>query len=88
MSARRAWNRCRPVLLAPVGEHAQVEGVGVAGQAAVAGQEPDERGPLGLGEQRLDRHDEFGRRDGFGGHGDLQGLGRNPPLRARGSSSE
>jgi hypothetical protein len=40
---------------APAGELAQVEGVGLAGQAAVAGQEPGEREPLGIGERRLDR---------------------------------
>ena len=39
---------------APAGELAQVQGVGLAGQAAVPGQEPGERKPLGLGEHRLD----------------------------------
>ena len=51
------------VLLAPGGELPQVQRVGVAGQAAVAGQEPDQRGLLASREQRLDRHDQFGRRD-------------------------
>jgi hypothetical protein len=39
---------------APGGELAQVQGAGLAGQAAVPGQEPGEREPLGLGEDRLD----------------------------------
>jgi hypothetical protein len=71
MSARRTENsgRDRP---APAGELAQVEGVGVAGQAAVPGQEPGEREPLGTGEGRLD-DDEGGGRS-RGGH---QGTSRN-----------
>jgi hypothetical protein len=40
---------------APAGELAQVEGVGLAGQSAVAGQEAGEGEPLGVGEHRLDR---------------------------------
>jgi hypothetical protein len=40
---------------APAGELAQVEGVGVAGQAAVPGQVPGERKLLGISEHRLDR---------------------------------
>jgi hypothetical protein len=40
---------------APAGELPQVERVGLAGQAAVPGQEPGEREPLGIGEGRLDR---------------------------------
>ena len=39
---------------APGGELAQVQGAGLAGQAAVPGQEPGEREPLGIGEGRLD----------------------------------
>ncbi|MFY9649457.1 hypothetical protein [Trebonia sp.] len=39
---------------APAGELAQVEGAGLAGHAAVPGQEPGERKPLGAGEGRLD----------------------------------
>ena len=39
---------------APAGELAQVEGAGLAGQAAVPGQEPGEREPLGISESRLD----------------------------------
>jgi hypothetical protein len=70
----------QPVLLAPSSEHAQVQRVGVAGQAAVAGEKPDECCALGLGE-RFDRNDKLGRRDG-GGHGDLLSSGRNPPLEA------
>ncbi|MGH9118307.1 MAG: hypothetical protein ACRD0A_10660 [Acidimicrobiales bacterium] len=38
------------VLLAPGDELAQVQGVGVAGQSAVAGQEPGEGEPLRFGE--------------------------------------
>ena len=38
---------------APGGELAQVERVGLAGQAAVPGQEPGEREPLGVSEHRL-----------------------------------
>ena len=41
--------------MAPAGELAQVECVGLAGQAAVPSQEPGEREPLGIGEGRLDR---------------------------------
>ena len=39
----------------PAGELAQVEGVGLAGQSAVPGQEAGEGEPLGVGEHRLDR---------------------------------
>jgi hypothetical protein len=51
---------------APGGELAQVEGVGLAGQAAVAGQVPGERETLGIREHGLDR-DERSRGD-RGGH--------------------
>ncbi len=51
---------------APAGELAQVEGVGLAGQAAVPGQEPGERESLGVGEGRLGRDE--GSRGGCGGH--------------------
>jgi len=64
------------VLLAPSGEHPQVERVSVAGQTAVARQEASQRDPLSFGEQRLDRHDDVGRRDS-GGHRDLRDLGRS-----------
>lgn len=57
------------LLLAPGSAHPQVQGVGVAGRGAVAGEEPDERTPLSRAEQRLDRHDDIGRRGG-GSHGD------------------
>jgi hypothetical protein len=40
---------------APGGELAQVQGVGLAGQAAVPGQLTGQREPLGVGEHRLDR---------------------------------
>jgi hypothetical protein len=40
---------------APGGELAQVQGIRLAGQAAVSGQKPGEREPLGVGEDRLDR---------------------------------
>ena len=39
---------------APASELPQVEGVGLAGQAAVPSQEPGEREPLGISEARLD----------------------------------
>lgn len=71
------------VLLAPSSEHSQVQRIGVAGQPAIAGEEPHERGPFGFGEQRFDRHDKFGRRDGDG-HGDLLSSGRNRSVRSRG----
>jgi hypothetical protein len=51
---------------APASELAKVEGIGLAGQAAVPGQEPGEREPLGLGKGRLDRNEGGGR--GCGGH--------------------
>jgi hypothetical protein len=66
---------------APAAELAQVERAGLAGQAAVPGQEPGEREPLGIGEGRLDRDEGSGR--GRGGHQgtsrdsrDLEGRGR------------
>jgi len=40
---------------APAGELAQVQGVRLAGQATVSGQEPGERDSLGVGECGLDR---------------------------------
>jgi len=40
---------------APASELPQVERAGLAGQAAVPGQEPGEREPLGISEHRLDR---------------------------------
>jgi hypothetical protein len=52
---------------APAGELAQVQGVGLAGQAAVAGQEPGEGEPLGLCERGLDGSDCGGRGRGHGG---------------------
>jgi hypothetical protein len=45
------------VLLAPGDELPQVQGVGVAGQAPVAGEERGERVPLGVGELRVDDSD-------------------------------
>jgi len=51
---------------APAGELAQVEGAGLAGQAAVTRQEPGERESLGISEHRLDRDD--GRGMGRGSH--------------------
>jgi hypothetical protein len=54
------------VSAAPGGELAQVEGVGVAGQAAVSGQESGEREPLGVGEHWLDGDEGVG--EGRGGH--------------------
>jgi hypothetical protein len=58
---------------APGGELAQVEGVRIAGRAAVPGQEPGEGEPFGVGAGRLDR----GERGGWGGSGH-----RAPPGRA------
>ena len=52
------------VLPAPGGELAQVEGVRLAGEAAVAGQEAEQRGLLELGQDRLVPLDR-----GRGGHG-------------------
>jgi hypothetical protein len=40
---------------APGGELAQIQRVGLAGQPAVAGQEPGEGEPFGIGESWLDR---------------------------------
>ena len=50
---------------APGGELAQVQGIGLAGQAAVAGQVPGEGEQFGAGEDGLDR----GERDEWGGSG-------------------
>ena len=50
---------------APCGEPAQVERLGLAGQAAVAGQEPGEGDSLSVGEDGLDR----GERGGWDGSG-------------------
>src|SRR5262245_66290958 len=49
------------VLLAPAGELAQVQRVRLAGQAGVAGQEPSQGEPLGLGKHGLDGSDSCGR---------------------------
>ena len=56
---------------APGGDLAQVQSVGLAGQAAVPGQEPGKGEPFGVGERRLDGDEGSGR----GGH-------RAPPGRA------
>jgi hypothetical protein len=45
---------------APGGELAQVQRVGLAGQAAVPGQEPGEGNSLGVGEDGLDRGERSG----------------------------
>jgi hypothetical protein len=45
---------------APASELAQVQGVGLAGQAAVPGQEPGEGDSLGVGEGGLDRGERGG----------------------------
>jgi len=58
---------------APGRELAQVQGVRLAGQAAVSRQVPGEGEPFGIGEGRLDR----GERGGWGGSGH-----RAPPGRA------
>jgi hypothetical protein len=72
MPGRRTANRLRQ-RAAPGGELAQVQGVGLAGQAAVPGQVPGEGEPFGIGEGGLDR----GERGGWGGSGH-----RAPPGRA------
>jgi hypothetical protein len=58
---------------APAGELAQIQRVRLAGQAAVAGQEPGKRTTLSIGEGGLDR----GEGSGWGGSGH-----RAPPGRA------
>jgi hypothetical protein len=58
---------------APDRELAQVEGVRLPGQAAVAGQETGEREPFGVGEHGLDGDEDSGW--GRGGHGHLPGQG-------------
>jgi hypothetical protein len=60
-------------LLTPAGVLAQVQGVRLAGQAGVAGQESSQGEPLGLSEHRLDGSDSCGR--GLGGHGAPPGSG-------------
>jgi hypothetical protein len=45
---------------APGCELAQVQGLGLAGQAAVSGQEPGEGDPFGIGEDGLDRGERSG----------------------------
>jgi hypothetical protein len=67
---------------APVSELAQVECVGLAGQAAVPGQEPGEGEPFRVGEGGLDR----GERGGWGGSGHRAlpgraGTGQSGPFR-------
>jgi hypothetical protein len=54
------------MLLAPGDELAQIQGVGLAGQAAVAGKERRQRVPLGVGERRVD--DRNTSRRSCGGH--------------------
>jgi hypothetical protein len=72
---------------APGGELAQVQGVGLAGQAAVAGQEPGEREPLGISERGLDGGEGGGR--GGGGHREPPGSAEAPEAEpAAGPSSE
>jgi hypothetical protein len=65
------------MLLAPRCELPEVQGVGVSGETAVAGQETGERWTFSVGEQRLDlRRNRAGGVDG--GHGDLPGSGQSP----------
>ena len=71
---------------APAGELPQVQGVGVAGQAAVPGQEPGERKPLGISEHRQDRDE--GRGMGRGGHRGTSGDSRDPGGRAAADPSD
>ena len=70
---------------APAAELAQVERVGLAGQAAVPGQVPGEREPLGVGEGRLDgdesgRWNRGGHRDTSADSQDLQGWAQVPAM--------
>ena len=68
--------QCQGAGAAPAGELAQVEGLGVAGQATVAGQAAGEREPLGIGEHRLDRDQSS--RGNRGGHHGTSGNSRDP----------
>ena len=73
MSARRTENRASDLAAAPAGELTQVQGVRLAGQAAVPGQETGEGEPFSFAEGGLDR----GERGRWGGSGH-----RAPPGRA------
>ena len=73
MSAAADGEQGQGLGAAPGGELAQVQRVGLSGQATVAGQEPGERKAFGIGEGGLDR----GERGGWGGCGH-----RAPPGRA------
>ena len=55
MSGRRTGEQPEGVPLAPGDELAQVERVGVAGQAPVTGEEPGQCEALGVGEIGVDR---------------------------------
>jgi hypothetical protein len=61
---------------APAAELAQVEGVGLAGQAAVPGQEPGQREPLRVGEGWLDGGESS--RRSRGGHQDTSRNSQDP----------
>jgi hypothetical protein len=45
------------MIIAPADELAEVQGVGISGQAAVAGQEPSERQPSRIGKDGIERDD-------------------------------
>ncbi len=64
------------MLLAPAGVLAQVQRVGLAGQAAVSGQEPGERQPLRIREHRRSRVERSGR--DRGSHRAPPGFGLRP----------
>jgi hypothetical protein len=64
---------------APDAVHPQVEGVGIAGQAGVAGQKPCQRGLLVLAKQGLIHRCKHGAGDGSGGgHDDLPKIRPEP----------
>ena len=65
------------MLLAPAGVLAQVQRVGLAGQAGVTGQEPSSSQPLGVSERRLGDGDHSGR-GRCGGHRAPPGSGWDP----------
>src|SRR6202050_67682 len=73
MSAQAHREQRQGTAATPAGELAQVQGVGLAGQAAVPGQVAGEGEPFGIGEGGLDR----GERGGWGGSGQ-----RAPPGQA------
>ena len=77
-----------PVPGDPAGELAQIEGVGLAGQSGVAGQEPAEGDGFGIGEQ-LTGTDQYRGRIGHDNASRDESVGSSPTrhhLSARGKS--